>query len=377
MANVIRGRHYATGDLCEWHVADGVIRDVRVLESSVQGDIPWIAPAFFDIQINGGLGISFNAPTLTHEQIRQVTQLCRSHGIAEYFPTLITASHDDLAHGFRTLSHALEQDRDLADAIPGFHLEGPFISPEDGARGAHPKVHVRQPTWDEFARLQDAAGGRIRLLTLAPEHEGAIPFIEKATAAGIVIAIGHTAATPDIICRAVDAGAKMSTHLGNGSHAMLPRHENYLLAQLAEDRLIASCISDGHHLPDALLRILMRVKGPERLVLTCDASSLAGLPPGRHQIWGAEFDILPTGKITVPGTTFLAGSGVYTDRCVEKMLSLNEWPLKDVLDMAGNRLRELMGLARRELKVGEPAEMVRVAGHGKWQVTPIGDTGKG
>jgi len=355
----VRGRHYASGDLCEWTCEDGVIAACRVIEGEADG-ADWIAPAFFDIQINGGMGISFNAPTLTIEQIRQVTTLCRSHGIGQYFPTLITASHDDLVHGFRTLCAALEQDANLARAIPGFHLEGPYLSGEDGPRGAHPKIQIRPPSWDEFARLQEAANGKIRLLTLAPETDGALAFIKKTAESGVVVALGHTAAGPEIIRAAVAAGARMSTHLGNGSHASLPRHENYFLEQLAEDRLIASCIADGHHLPDSLLRILARVKGPRRLILTCDASSLAGLPPGRHSIWGADFDILPSGKIAVPGTTFLAGSGVYTDVCVQKMLTLDATSLTETVDMAGNRPRLLMGLPWRNLQPGEPAEFVRV-----------------
>lgn len=373
-ANPVHGRHYATGQPCLWDLADGRIRSCTPASSAPPGAIQadWIAPAFFDIQVNGGLGISFNAPSLTVEQVEQVAALCRSHGISQFFPTLVTASLDDLAHGFRTLNQAITQSGPLAHAIPGFHLEGPFISPEDGPRGAHPRQHVRPPSWEEFQRLQEAAGGRIRLLTLAPEKESALPFIKKAAASGVVIALGHTAASSETIRAAVSAGARLSTHLGNGSHAVLPRHENYFLEQLADDRLIASIISDGHHLPLSLLRILIRVKGPKRLILTCDASSLAGLPPGRHAIWGQEFDLLPSGKIVVPGTSFLGGAGVFTDACVSVLLGLGELSVAEVLDLAGNRPRELMGLPPRRLEAGEPAEMVAVnQKNGTWEVKSL------
>lgn len=375
----VRGRHYRTGTLCEWRCVDGRIAQRRDLPAPGAETIPgapvaegapasnnetvsadWIAPAFFDIQINGALGVSFNAPTLSPEDIRRVTSLCQQHGVAQYFPTLVTASHEDLAHGFRTLSHAIRADARLAAAIPGFHLEGPYISAEDGPRGAHPLRHVRPPNWDEFRRLQDAAHGKIRLLTLAPETEGALPFIEKLAGVGVVVALGHTAAAPATIRAAVAAGARLSTHLGNGSHALLPRHENYFLEQLADDRLSASFIADGHHLPDGLLRILIRVKGPGRLIATCDASNLAGLPPGRHTAWGQEFEILPEGKIVVPGTPFLAGSGAFTDRCLETLLRLGELSLADAFDVAGNRPRELFGLPARLLEVGEPADLLAV-----------------
>src|SRR5262249_3702343 len=203
-----------------------------------------------------------------------------------------------------------------AAAMPGIHLEGPYLSAEDGPRGAHPRQHIRRPDWEEFCRLQDAAEGRIRLLTLAPEHEGALPFIERAVRAGIVIAIGHTAAGAARIRDAIEAGARLSTHLGNGSHATLSRHDNYIWEQLAADELWASIICDGHHLPPAIARCILRVKTPARTILTCDAGSLAGMPPGRYREWDQEFDVLPEGKIVVPGTSFLAGSWAFTDQCI-------------------------------------------------------------
>src|SRR5207248_2337185 len=155
-------------------------------------------------------------------------------------------------------------DRAVAHAVAGIHLEGPYISAEDGPRGAHARRHVRPPDWDEFRRLQDASGGRVRLLTLAPEHDGAVHFIERLTAAGVVVALGHTAASGERIRDAVRAGARLSTHLGNGSHAVLPRHPNYLWEQLADDGLWASVICDGHHLPPSVVRCVVRVKTPAR-----------------------------------------------------------------------------------------------------------------
>src|SRR5436305_1458777 len=135
--------------------------------------------------------------------------------------------------------------------------------------------------WAEFCWLQEAAGTRIRLVTLAPEHENALPFIEQLVRSGVVVALGHTAASAARIREAIAAGARLSTHLGNGSHAMLPRHDNYIWEQLAADNLWASIIVDGHHLPPSVVQSIVRCKTPSRLLLTCDASPLAGLPPGR------------------------------------------------------------------------------------------------
>src|SRR5579884_1149191 len=355
----IHARHYATGQRVDLVCEQGRIADLCPAgENRVDVEAGWIAPALFDLQINGCDGISFNSPHLREEDIRCVVAVCHRHGIAAFYPTLITHSREALLHSFATIHRACTADADLARAVPGLHLEGPYISAEEGPRGAHPPGHVRPPDWDEFRRFQDAAGGRIRLVTLAPELDGALPFIEKLTASGVVVALGHTAAPSACIRAAIAAGARLSTHLGNGSHALLPRHDNYVWEQLAADELWASVISDGHHLPSAVLRCILRVKTPARTILTCDASSLAGLPPGRYREWDQELDVLPSGRIVVPGTTFLAGSGVFTDACIGHLLSLGEVSLADALDMAGARPRQLLGLEARSLQVGAPADLV-------------------
>ena len=215
-----------------------------------------------------------------------------------------------------------------------------------------------RPTGTNFDAFRTHAGGRIRLVTLAPELDGALPFIERLTASGVVVALGHTSATSACIRAAIAAGARLSTHLGNGSHALLPRHDNYLWEQLAADALWASIISDGHHLPQSLLRCILRVKTPARTILTCDASSLAGLPPGRYREWDQEFEVLASGRIVVPNTTFLAGSGQFTDACIGHLLSLGEVSLADAVDMAGARPRQLLGLEERPLAVGATADLV-------------------
>ncbi|MBV9122020.1 MAG: N-acetylglucosamine-6-phosphate deacetylase, partial [Planctomycetes bacterium] len=153
-------------------------------------------------------------------------------------------------------------------------------------------------------------------------------------------------------------GARLSTHLGNGAHALLPRHPNYIWDQLAADELWASIICDGHHLPAAVVRCLVRVKTPARTILTCDAGSLAGLPPGRYRDWEQEFEVLASGKIVIPGTEYLAGSGVFTDTCVGNVIRFAGIRLHEAVDMAGARPRELLGLSPRRLQPGDPADLV-------------------
>jgi N-acetylglucosamine-6-phosphate deacetylase len=358
-AGLLRARHYATGELVDVRCDGGVIQAVEA-PSAAMPDVEagWVAPALFDLQVNGCDGRNFSSERLTLDDVRHVVGACRRHGIGGLCPTLVTNSFAALAHGMTTLCRACETDPEVARAVPAIHLEGPYISAEDGPRGAHPREHVRPPDWDEFRRLQDAAGGRIRLLTLAPEHEAALAFIERLTAAGVVVALGHTAASPARIRDAVRAGARLSTHLGNGSHALLPRHDNYLWEQLAADDLWASIICDGHHLPPSVVRCILRVKTPARTILTCDASPLAGLPPGRYAALGQEFEVRPEGKVVVPGTTFLAGSWAFTDLCVGNVIRFAGVSLPDAVDMAGARPRELLGLPSRRLEAGQPAELV-------------------
>ena len=345
----IHARHYATLEAIEIERDDGRIMSIR---PTLQASETLVAPALFDLQINGAFGFSFNSPRLTLDEIRRVIDCCRSHGIGGMLPTLVTTSHDAFIHGFTTLANARRVDPLIGRTVAGYHLEGPHLSPDDGPRGAHPREHIRPPDWDEFSRFQEAAGGLIKLVTLAPEHDGAIPFIEKAVDSGVVVAIGHTAASSAQIRNAIRAGARLSTHLGNGSHAMLPRHDNYIWEQLAADELWASIIPDGHHLPGGVLKSIYRVKSAERLIITCDASSLAGLPPGRYAQWGTELEVQPGGKVVVPDTPFLAGSGMFTDECIGPMMQMTGASLQQAIDMATVQPRKLLGLPHAGLAVG-------------------------
>jgi N-acetylglucosamine-6-phosphate deacetylase len=355
----IQARHYATAEPVEVVCDGGVIQSMSdPSPAPTDFEAGWVAPALFDLQINGCDGHSFNSERLTVDTVRHVVSVCRRHGIGGLCPTLVTNAFAALVHGLRTIRQACGSDPQVAEGIPAIHLEGPYLSAEDGPRGAHPRQHIRPPDWEEFRRLQEAADGHIRLVTLAPEWDGALPFIERLVATGVVVALGHTAASGARIRDAIKAGARLSTHLGNGCHAVLPRHDNYLWEQLAADELWASIICDGHHLPPAVVRCILRVKTPARAILTCDASSLAGLAPGRYREWDQEFDVLPAGKIVVPGTSYLAGSGVFTDACIGTAIRFAGVSLAEAVDMAGARPRRLLGLPPRRLQPGDPADLV-------------------
>lgn len=297
---------------------------------------------FFDLQVNGGLGVSFTADDLTTRDVRRVADHLAQNHVSQFAPTVITSDWETLLRSFRALARACAEDVRLSAAMPVFHLEGPWISPEDGPRGAHPLRHIREPDWEDFQRLQEAADGRIRLVTLAPERAGALDFIRKLCADGIVVAIGHTAASPRQIRDAVRAGARLSTHLGNGCAMMLPRHENCLWEQLACDDLMASIIVDGQHLPAALVRTIVRAKGLDRVILISDASPLAGQPPGRYQLWESTVEVEASGRIGVADTPLLAGSGACLSECVLKVADWAGVSESEAVAMASTNPRRLL-----------------------------------
>lgn len=317
------------------------------------GDL-WVAPAFWDIQLNGRGGHSFSSPELTVEQTVAIVQAQGSLGTARLCPTLITAPTDHMLHGLRTIAAACEQFPDVARRVLGIHVEGPFLSELDGYRGAHPAAAIRDPSWPLFEEFQQAAGGRISIVTLAPERSGAIDLIRRATEAGIVVALGHTAASGSVIRDAVAAGARLSTHLGNGIASLLTRHPNPIWEQAAIDELFASFIADGHHLDLATLRVLSRAKGPEQTILVSDASPLAGLEPGQYGEWEIEL----SGRIVVAGTPYLAGSNHGLETGVSNLLRATGWSIEQALAAVTTNPARLLGRPGPSLRKGEPGDLV-------------------
>lgn len=354
------GRRFDTGGLVGVEIEGSRIAAVRPLsERCVRGPVPWIAPALIDIQMNGYGGQEFSSAKLTVEAVATIVEAMNPFGVGQVFPTLTTESFDVLAHAMRTIARACAESQQLADRVPGIHLEGPFISPADGPRGAHPSAHCRPPDWDEFQRLQDCAGGRIRLLTLSPEYDTAPPFIARAAASGVIVAIGHTQATGEQIARAVDAGARMSTHLGNGSHPIIQRHPNYIWSQLADDRLAASLIVDGHHLPPEVVKSFVRAKTPQRCILVSDLSGLAGLPPGRYGSNLCELEILEDGRLVVAGQRkILAGASLPLSVGVGNVMTFAGVDLETAINMATACPAELFGLDTGVLEPGRRADLV-------------------
>lgn len=229
----------------------------------------WISPGFLDIQVNGVGTVDFNDPGLTPGAVRRAVDVLAAAGVTRFCPTLITGPPARTGDLLRILATACEHDPRVGEAVLGVHLEGPYLAEEDGPRGAHAREWIRDPDWEEFAAWQAASGGRIRMVTVAPERRGTAEFIQRATASGVLVALGHHAASTEQIAAAVDAGARLTTHFGNGAHAVLPRHPNYLWDQLAHPGLGLSVIGDGVHLPPSVLQVVFRLK-PRQVILISD-----------------------------------------------------------------------------------------------------------
>ncbi len=355
----IAGRLVATGAPVALRLAGGRIAAIRPLPDPA-ADLPWLGAGLVDLQVNGYGGLDCNAPPLAGDLVARLTGLLWREGVTTYLPTVITNSDESIAASLRAIALARASDPLLASALPGIHLEGPFISPEDGPRGAHERARVRPPDWDSFRRWQAAAGGAIRLVTLAPEWPGAPAFIARCVASGVAVALGHTAATPEQLDAAIAAGARLSTHFGNGAHPTLPRHPNYLWDQLARDELAASLIADGWHLPDTVLRVVMRVKGPDAWLVS-DTVALAGLPPGRYTTpVGDRVALTPAGRLHLVGDPrLLAGSVCPLRGAVAHLVRRRLAPLDVAWSMASERPARFLGLAvRAGLAPGAPADLV-------------------
>ncbi len=356
----IHARSYENGEPLRITLRGDRIRSVEpAWPKGTVDDWPFVAPGLFDLQINGHSGVWFSDESLTADNVLKALAPYPRFGVTRLCPTLITNSFEGLAAGFAAIRAACEREPWADRMVCGCHLEGPYISAEDGPRGAHPRQHVRPADWNEFQRLQEISGHRIKLVTIAPEAEGAIEFIRQATAHGVVISIGHTAATPEQVRAAVDAGAKLSTHLGNGAHAMIHRHRNTIFEQLSDPRLTASLIVDGHHLPPSLVRMFIKVKSPKQIILTCDAAGWAGCPPGLYESKLGRSEILENGKLVVAGQReLLAGSAQETDICVANVLEFAGVSLKDAIDMTSKNPAKLLGYEVARLRRGSLADLV-------------------
>jgi N-acetylglucosamine-6-phosphate deacetylase len=352
----IRGRNPQNGRPLEITLEDGLVQAIR---DGGRDEDAWLSPGLIDLQVNGYGGDDVNLETPDPEVIISLTKRMIATGVTIYLPTIITAAEEKITTALRAIAEARRCSKLVADSVPYVHVEGPSISAADGPRGAHRLEHVRPPSLAEFDRWQDASGGLVGMVTLSPHFTEAEEYISKLSSRGIHIALGHTDASPGKVRRAVEAGARLSTHLGNGIASVIPRHTNVLWTQLAEDRLTATMIADGHHLPADMLKVMIRAKGVARSILVSDAVAVAGLPPGSYDApVGGRVELHPNGRLSLAGTEFLAGAALPLKDGVARILSMTGISLSDSLSMATENPGRFVG-GRGILRVGSPADLIR------------------
>jgi N-acetylglucosamine-6-phosphate deacetylase len=352
----ITGRNPQNGRPLAVTVQDGLIREIQ---DGRKDEEVWLSPGLVDLQVNGYGGDDVNHEDPDPEAIVSLTRNMIAMGVTTYLPTIITTAEVRIIAALQAIAEARRRSSLVANAIPYVHLEGPSVSPAEGFRGAHPVEHVRPPSVAEFDRWQDASGGLVGMVTLSPHFSGMEAYVAALTARGVHVALGHTGASAEEIHRAVNAGARLSTHLGNGIAGLIPRHSNVLWPQLAEDRLTATMIADGHHIPADMFKVMVRTKGFDRCILVSDIVALAGMPPGTYTApVGGRVELHADGRLSLAGTEFLAGAAVPLKDGVARAMSMVGCSLADSLRMATeNPGRFVGGLGM--LRIGSPADLVR------------------
>jgi N-acetylglucosamine 6-phosphate deacetylase (EC 3.5.1.25) len=355
---LLRGRDYRTLDPIELYMCEGLLAEVRSLPEPDNDLI--LAPGLVDLQVNGFQGVDFNHFPFSEQDVLNATHALWQQGVTSFMPTVITAQPGEIAQALQRLASACEHYSDVALAVPGFHLEGPFLSPEDGPRGAHPREAICAPDVFLFESWQRAAQQRIGLLTLSPEWPQSSELIQHCVKQQVRVAIGHTSASAAQIHDAVLAGASLSTHLGNGAHLQLPRHPNYIWQQLAEDALAATLIADGDHLPAEVLKVFLRAKG-EQALLVSDVTCFAGQPPGIYDsAIGGRVQLSAEGRLSMADAPqLLAGSARGLLDGVNFLLRQQLASLQQAIEMASIRPARQLDLPQQHgLAPGAPADVL-------------------
>ncbi len=352
----VTGRDVFTGQPIRIAIQDHRIQSVT---SGAEVESGWLSPGLIDLQVNGYGGCDLNGDTVDPDTVIELVKSLAATGVTTFLPTLISAPEEKLVRALRAIAQARSASALARYAIPFVHVEGPFVSPQDGARGAHPREAIRSPALAEFERWQSASGGLVGMVTLSPHWPNALEFIAALVSKGVLVSIGHTHATSERIHAAAAIGATLSTHLGNGVASTLPRHPNPIWAQLADDRLIATFIADGHHLPADTLKAMLRAKTCDRSILISDATAFAEMPPGTYpSAIGGTVELQANGRLTMAGTDLLAGAALPLKDGVAHAVASGICSLKDAIRMATYNPGRLLG-DRGAIGPGAKADLIR------------------
>jgi N-acetylglucosamine-6-phosphate deacetylase len=318
----------------------------------------FIAPGYVDLHIHGSAG--YDVMDDLPEALPAIEHLLAHHGVTSYFPTTVTASMDVTLRSLDQLATAIEkrgtkENNAIQRAVPlGIHLEGPFIS--HARRGVHPPDKLLAPTLTLFDQFWQAARGRIRMMTIAPELDGALEVIAEAARRGVCVSLGHSDAEFTAAERGIAAGARHATHTFNGMRPLDHRNPGILGAVLTDPRVSADIIADGVHLDPAIVKLFAIAKGWEQTVLITDATSATGMPDGHYHLGSFEVDV-HDGKCTVDGK--LAGSVLTMDRAVRNLARFAEWDLAEAIAAATRNPARAAQIANKGvLAAGSDADFV-------------------
>jgi N-acetylglucosamine-6-phosphate deacetylase len=305
--------------------------------------------SLFDIQVNGFAGVDFQQRTLSAADLRKAVDGLAAHETLRFFVTLITDAIGALEEKFANMERLRASDPVIAAAVCGYHLEGPWLSTEPGYRGAHEARFMGPPLMRDFERLQDAAGGHIQLVTLAPELPGSVDFIRRLVAGGVAVSIGHSNASETEIDAAIASGAKFCTHLGNAIPAEIQRHDNVMQRLLARDELTAFFIPDGIHMPYGVLKNLFRAKPRGRALFTTDCMAAAGAPNGRYRLAHHELEVGEDRIVRMPGSPQFAGSALTPNDAVRNIQHWLGLAPDDARALVSTKVAEAFGLTIPDL----------------------------
>jgi len=300
-------------------------------------------PGFIDLQVNGYQGVDFSSPELTTEDFTRTCRQLLDHGTAAFLPTIITSSLETYERNLPLMAQVMATD-EFKNRLLGFHIEGPFISSQPGAVGAHNPQWVQKPSLSVLDQLQDWANGRIKFLTIAAEIKGAVELATHAANMGITVSLGHQIPTEEDLQSLAQAGAKALTHLGNGMPNRVNRHHNQIQMGMAQDELTAMIITDGHHLPDYLIKNIIRTKGIGRVIVTSDASPLAGMKPGHYETLGNKVVLEESGLLHNPEKQCMVGSSATMLECMNHLASVNILSLEELLQLGFYGPLSLLGI---------------------------------
>lgn len=355
--------------LLEVTITGGTVTGIRRTDDP-HAHVPFLIPGLVDLQVNGYARHDVNAAVPGPEHIEAITAELRRRGVTTWVPTVVTGPEDEMVARIEAVTRAVTASPEVADAVPFIHVEGPFISGRQGPRGVHDSASIRPIDAGEVARW--AEHGRIGYITLSPHTPDAPAQIAAIVAQRIGVALGHTHATHEQLVAAIDAGASLSTHLGNGIAARLPRHPNPLWTQLADPRMQCGLIADGHHLPLETFTAMVAALGPGRAFVVSDAVELAGAPPGRYETAvGGHVDVGADGRLTDPESGLLAGSGSSQADCLRWLMTRSGLSAADAVRLTSTVPGRIVGRLgdafddRGTIRHGGRADLCLVAGDGR------------